>query len=154
MSYFCQDEERMRRNTIGHNSLNSLLIWQITRLIFCSHFLFVCELYLSPSPLCLKRLEVLFCCCVVLFCLFSVGNFLSQSGTPKSERWGMFAGEQFIYLFIFCMGSEMRRQRALFLENTNVIRDARDLKIPPFLMITFNMHRKSFFTDSGRLSTE
>lgn len=149
MSYFCQDEEKNEKeyNRTQFSQFSSHLA---NFPFFLFTFLFVAALYLSPNPLCLKRLEVLFCCCVVLFCLFSVGNFLSVRHTKEREP-GNVCRRTEILIFL-------RRVRdatpALFLKNTNVIRDARDLKVPPFLMITFNMHRKSFFTDSGRLSTE
>lgn len=121
---------------------------------FGSHFLLVFALYLFPlSPLCLKRLEVLFCCCVVLFCLFSVGNalFYSEAHQRVRDRGCLQENRN---SFFFFLRRVWDATPALFLENTHVIRDAGDLKIPSFLMITFNMHRKTFFTDSGRLSTE
>lgn len=142
-------KKKMRRNTIGHNSLNSVLIWQI--FLFFVHISFclcVVPFPQPPLPEMLGSLVLLLCCFVLLILSWKFSFAVRHT---KEREPGNVCRRTEILIFL-------RRVRdatpALFLKNTNVIRDARDLKVPPFLMITFNMHRKSFFTDSGRLSTE
>ena len=121
----------------------------------CLHFLtrLFSELYLFSYPLCLIHLEVFFV--VVLFCFVysRLEFFFFHTVRHTREREENVWWRTDILSFFF-LASEWDSTLVLFLEKTNAIRDARDLKILPFLMITFNMREKSLFIVSRGLSTE